>query len=106
MEGEGNGPLRQHHTAGEEGAQSLTSPQFSLLEKSPAEKGFLGIELCHLGEGVTRVKSNCSSILSSMSILEFFTLVRCWNFSAGLLGFDIGFLVCGDFPKSLFSRGS
>lgn len=106
LEGEGNGPLRQHYKAGEEGAQSLPSPQFPLLEKSPAEKGPLGIELCHLGEGVTRVKSNCSSILSSMSILELFTPVRCWNFSAGLLGFDIGFLVCGDLSKSLFSWGS
>lgn len=74
---------------------SLTCSHFFPWDKSQAEKGFLGTELCCLGGGVMQTKSNYFPSLSNVFGFRFFVPMVCWNFSIGLLDFHEGSFLCG-----------
>lgn len=78
------------------GKGSIRSHALTFPCRSHGEKVSLGTELCHLGERVTRVKSNCSSYpLQCIPTCIIFAPTARWNFSTGLLDFPQGSLICG-----------
>lgn len=64
---------------------SFLCTHFSPQKESQARKFSIGMELCHFGGGMTKVKSNCSSYsLSNASKLVIFVGMLCWNFTDNL----------------------